>query len=217
MKKAGWIALGAAGAALLVAVVMAAYTAGRGLRAAAEVSDGLSSVRDEILGEGEFTTVGPVTVQTIRAISELSTVEMVQYTTIEKGDDRGWLNWATGDRIAMFAVARIEAGIDLAKLEDDAISADRQTGRVRIILPPPEITNIAVDNEATSVFDRDTGIFTKGNIDLERSARLAAEEVLVGQALDEGILQLAEDRAIVVITELLEGLGYTDVTVTIGG
>ncbi len=214
MKKAGWIALGAAGAALLVAIVMAAYTAGRGLRAASGVSDAL---RNEVLGEGEFTTVGPVTVQTIRSLSELSTVEMVQYTTIEKGDDRGWLNWATGDRIAMFAVAKIEAGIDLAKLEDDAISADRESGRVRIILPPAEITNIAVDNEATTVYDRDTGIFTKGNIDLERSARLAAEEVLVGQALDQGILELAADRAVLVITDLLEGLGYSDITVTVGG
>jgi hypothetical protein len=142
---------------------------------------------------------------------------MVEYTTIEKGDDRGWLNWATGDRIAMFAVARIEAGIDLALLEDDDIDADRETGRVRLILPPAQITNVAVDNEATSVFDRDTGVFTKGDPDLERAARLAAEEILVVQAEEQGILQMAEDRAVLVLTDLLRGLGYTDIEVVVAG
>ncbi len=217
MKRSAWIALGASAAVLLTVVVVAAFVAGRGLRAVDSAGDRLGALGEVVSGQGEYTEIGPVTVQTIRAISELSTVEMVQYTTIEKGDDRGWLNWAAGDRIAMFAVAKIEAGIDLSKLEDDAISADRETGRIRIILPPSEITNVAVDNEATSVFDRDTGLFTKGDPNLERAARLAAEEVLLQQALDEGILQLAADRAIVIITELVKSLGYTDVEVSVSG
>lgn len=198
-------------------VVFAAYFAGRGMRAVDGAGDRLEAIAEDVTGRGEFTDIGPVTVQTIRAISELSTVEMVQYTTIEKGDDRGWLNWAAGDRIAMFAVAKIEAGIDLSKLDDSAISADRQSGRVRIILPPSEITNVAVDNEATSVFDRDTGLFTKGDPNLERAARLAAEEVLLQQALDQGILELAADRAVVIITDLMKSLGYTDVEVSVSG
>ncbi len=215
MKKSGWVALGMAVAVALTVVVLAAYGVGRGVRAAADTADDLAGVREEILGQGEFTEVGRVTVQSIRALSELSTVEMVEYTTIEKGDDRGWLNWATGDRIAMFAVARIEAGIDLALLEEDDIDADQETGKVRLKLPPAQITNVAVDNEATSVFDRDTGVFTKGDPDLERAARLAAEEILVVQAEEQGILQMAEDRAVLVLTDLLRGLGYTDIEVVV--
>ncbi len=217
MKRTLWVAVGIGVAAVLTLVVYSAFLAGRALREAEETASEIGEIKDEVLGTGEFTTVGEVRVQSIRALSELSTVEMVEYTTIEKGDDRGWLNWAAGDRIAMFAVARIQGGIDLAKLEDDAIFADRATGTVSVILPPAEITTILVDNEATAVYDRDTGLFTKGDPQLERAARLAAEEVLVEQALENDILGLAEERAIQVITDLLTGLGYTDITVTVAG
>ena len=40
---------------------------------------------------------------------------MVEYTTIEKGNDFGWLNWARGDRIFLFAVARIGAGVEAGR------------------------------------------------------------------------------------------------------
>ncbi|HEY5651334.1 MAG TPA: DUF4230 domain-containing protein, partial [Acidimicrobiia bacterium] len=70
--------------------------------------------------------------------------------------------------------------------------------------------------EATHVYNRDTGVFTKGDPDLERSARLAAEEVLLTQALDAGLLERAEERAVSVIEGLIRSLGYTDVTVVVG-
>lgn len=214
MKRATAIGLWILATVLVVLMIGAAYVVGRAIRVADETTGAIS---DEILGSGEYTEFGPVTVQTIRSLAELSTIEMVEYTTIEKGNDRGWLDWAQGDHIAMFAVARIEAGIDLAKLDDDAIAADRETGWIRIILPAAEITGVAVDDEATAVYDRDTGLFTKGDINLEREARLAARDILTQQALERGILDLAEDRAIVLITDLVKSLGYLDVVVTVSG
>lgn len=217
MKRAVWVAVGIGTAAILAVVGFGAYLAGKAVRQATDTATELGEIRDEVLGEGEFTRIGRVEIRSIRGLSELSTVEMVEYVTIEKGDDRGWLDWATGDHIAMFVVARIEAGIDLAKLDAEAIQADPATGKVVIILPPAEITDVAVDNRATTVYDRDTGLFTKGDPQLESSARLAAEEILVQQAREREILELAEDRAVTVITDLLAGLGYTDIVVTVSG
>jgi hypothetical protein len=169
-----------------------------------------------ITGEGEFTRLGPVIAQSLRELSALTTIEIIQYTTIEKGDDRGWLNWATGDQISMFVVASIGAGVDLEQVGDDDILADPETGEAIVRLPAAEITYIAPDTEATHVYNRDTGVFTKGDPDLERSARLAAEEVLLTQALDAGLLERAEERAVSVIEGLIRSLGYTDVTVVVG-
>ncbi len=160
-----------------------------------------------------YEEIGPEVVQSVRELSELTTLEMVQYTTVEKGEDRGWLDWARGDRIYMLAVARIGAGVDLARLESDDFSVDEESGRVTVRLPQPKILYVALDNEATHVYDRDTGIFTKGNPKLETAARQVAEEVLLQGALDADILVMANESAAKAITNFLEGLGYQEVRI----
>ena len=82
-----------------------------------------------------------------------------------------------------------------------------------IFLPEAEIQYIAVDNEATQVLDRSTGLFTQGDPRLETDARQVAEEVLLNQALETGIIDDATENAIEVLTNFLLGLGYTDVRV----
>jgi hypothetical protein len=161
-------------------------------------------------GGSDYTEVGDTVVESVRRLSELTSVEMVEYTTIEKGNDYGWLNWARGDRIFMFAVARIGAGVDLSKLTPDSFSVN-DDGEVTIYLPPAEILYQAIDNEATRVYDRDTGVFTSGDPRLESEARLAAEQILVGQAVEHGILDTAADNAATALREFLSGLGYESV------
>jgi hypothetical protein len=204
-------------AAALVVTVLAvmAFLIGRAAGVVGDIGSGVAETVDEVTGEGPYTRVGEVTVESIRALAELTTVEMVEYTVVEKGDDQGWLNWAQGDRIEMFAVARIGAGVDLSRLEDGDVFADPETGRAIIRLPAADILYVEVDNQATHVYDRDTGLFTRGDPDLERAARLAAEEVLVEQAEVNGILTMAEDRSQVVLEDLLASLGYTDVDVVV--
>ena len=115
----------------------------------------------------------------------------------------------------MLVVARIGAGVDLAQVTEEDIFIDPEIGRAVVRIPSAEITYVAPDTEATQVYDRDTGLFTKGDPQLERAARLAAEEVLTLQALEGGLLQMAEERAVVVLTNLIEGLGYDDVEVVV--
>ncbi len=192
--------------AMLVVVGVVSYRVGSN-------ADRVGEVLEDVVGRGEYTEFAPVTLQTIRLVAELTTVEMVEYTTVVKGDDRGWLNWAAGDRIEMFAVARIGAGVDLDAIGEGDLLVDE--GKVVLRLPPAKLTYVSVDNEATHVYNRDTGVFTKGNPDLERSARLAAEELLTAQAIKQGILQTAEERAVNVLRDLIVSLGYTDVDVVI--
>ena len=163
-------------------------------------------------GGRAYEEIGPTVVDSVKAISQLATVEMVEYTTIEKGNDRGWLNWAKGDRIFMFAAARIGAGVDLSRMGVDSFQVDEDTGDVTVRLPSPQILFVEVDNNATRVFDRDTGFFTSGDPRLESDARAAAEDVLVQSALDRGILQIAEDNAETALREFLAGLGYERIT-----
>lgn len=195
--------------AILAGSVLAAFVMGRTL-------GGTEGIIDAVIPQEEvFLEAGPIVIERIRSLATLTTVEAVAYTTIEKGVDQGWLTWATGDSISLFAVARIGAGIDLNKLTASNIVANPATGTVTVLLPAAEITYVTVDNEATHVYNRDTGVFTKGDPQLETEARRAAEEILVAQVLEQGLLDQAAVEADLVVRGFLEALGYTDIEIVI--
>jgi hypothetical protein len=182
---------------------------------------GIRSVADSIPTPGDLTAalqpkpyeeIGPTVVRSIRDLSNLTTVELVEYTIVEKGKDGGLLNWANGDKLQLFAVARIGAGIDLGSITVRSFDL-AQDGVVELVVPKADIQYVAVDNESTQILDRETGLFTKGDPRLETDARQVAEDVLRQSALDEGILSRAEDNARQVITNFLLNLGYRDVVV----
>jgi len=159
-----------------------------------------------------YEEIGPVTITAIRDLAQLTTVETVQYTIVEKGTDEGWLAWARGDSLRMFAVARIGAGVDLAQLTVRDVSVD-ENGVVELRVPAAEIQYADPDEDATQILERDVGIFTSGDPGLESDVRRIADEVLVDNAIDEGILERAEENAQSVLTDFLLSVGYTDVLV----
>lgn len=191
------------GAAILGTLILGAFLVGRAV-----------DTVEEIIPAEPIERIGSVTVEQIQQLAELTTVRTVAATTVQKGIDRGWLNWAAGDQVSMLAVAEIGAGIDLGQLDDGDIRADPEERTVRMTLPTPTITYVAVDNEASHVYDRDTGIFTQGDPDLERAARLAAEEILVEEAIEAGLLAEAERSARLVLTDFLRALGYETIEIT---
>ena len=160
-----------------------------------------------------YEEIGPVVISSIRKLANLTTIEVVEYTMIEKGTDRGWLAWARGDSIQLIAVARIGAGVDLSRITIRDISVDTGEGVVEMVVPRAKIQYVAVDNEATQILDRKTGLFTRGDPRLESDAREVAEEILVRIAQERGILDQAEANAREVLTDFLLGLGYRDVIV----
>jgi hypothetical protein len=70
---------------------------------------------------------------------------------------------------------------------------------------------VNIDNEKSYVYNRDTGLLTKGDINLERTARIAAEKEIQKAAVDDGILNQAQENADNYMSRLLRGLGYPDV------
>lgn len=170
-------------------------------------------LRDVFAGE-EFVDRGPVVVESVRNLSELSTVEVVESTTVEAGEDTGLLNFATGDRLLLFAVARISAGVDLREVDAGDITIDEEANAISLRLPAPRITAIEVDNEQTRVYDRDTGLFTSGDPDLERAARQVAEDSMVQAAIDAGLHDRAEEATALAMRELLTTLGWSSVEVS---
>lgn len=170
-----------------------------------------------LFGRGAYTQSGTTVVESVRELSELTTIEIVEATTLEQGDDHGVLNFLRGDRIALLAVARVGAGVDLAQVEDDDVDIDFDARTIRIRVPAPRITYVALDNDATQVYDRDTGLLTRGDPQLESQARRAAEDLLERRALEAGILDEARTATRTRLEAFLRGLGFEEVVVDVAG
>jgi hypothetical protein len=61
------------------------------------------------------------------------------------------------------------------------------------------------------VYDRETGLFRKGEQDLETLARQAAEKEIYEAALEDGILDQASINAEAYLVRFFDSLGFDDV------
>lgn len=157
-------------------------------------------------------TVLPSPITVIKDIRSLARLETIQYTvekviTVEQ--NQGVLSPFFGDKLILVGHGKVIAGIDLAKLSAEDIRVEN--GLLRITLPEPEIFISALDNQKSYVYDRDTGLLTKGDLRLESTARLEAEKQISLAALEDGILDLARQNSEAYLSRLLSDLGYPEV------
>ena len=157
-------------------------------------------------------TILPDPVTIVNEVKVLARLETIQYTvekvvTAETGQEI--LGELFGDRLLLIAHGVVIAGVDLSELSRDDITISE--GVVQIDLPDPQIFIATLDNQKSSVYDRETGLFRKSDPDLETLARQAAEQEIYLAAMKDGILQQANDNAEIFIERLLDDLGYEDV------
>lgn len=156
-----------------------------------------------LLGVANEPTVTSVTVlERIQALAELTT-QRYNFSSIvtSQREMPPLLEAIYGDRQVLIAVGYIDAGIDLASLEADAITITGDT--VNVTLPTATLQACVLDENATYVAERETGIFAPDAPNLDSDARQFAVAQFRDQALETGILQDAEDEARVVITQVL--------------
>jgi hypothetical protein len=176
----------------------------------ASMTGGLATQISEVLNPTP--TILPDPVSIIHDVRTLARLETIQYS-IEKvvTADSGRQDFEIlfGDRLIFVAHGTVIAGIDLADLGTDDLWLD--SGTLYVHLPEPQIFIATLDNNKSYVYDRDTGLFTKGSIDLETLARQAAEEEIEKAAMEDGILDLAQTNAEYYLSRLFQTLGYPQI------
>jgi hypothetical protein len=155
-------------------------------------------------------------VAVIKEIQSLERLETAQFT-IEKVIDAqtegtDWERFLFGDRLLLIAPARIIAGVDFAKLTEENITVDGK--KITIQLPASELFVTDLDESKTQVYDRQKGLLTKGEEQLETQARRAAEITMSQAACEGGILTTAAENAEQQIETLLKAFEFEEVTVT---
>jgi hypothetical protein len=144
----------------------------------------------------------------IRQLGRLETSSFTVEKIIEaKKDGGGPLgDILFGDKLLLIAHGEVVAGLDLSGLT----SADvhETGGKLRLALPAPQIFSVRIDNEQTRVYDRDQGVLTRGDKDLESEARLAAEQAIRDAACRAKILDQASENAAKQLEAVLSALGF---------
>jgi len=157
-------------------------------------------------------TVIPDPITVLREVRSLARLETVQYSlekviTTEVG--QGALGFLFGDRLLFVAHGEVIAGVDLEKL--GAANMQAENGVLTVTLPEAEIFVATLNNDLSYVYDRQTGILKRGDVELESLARQEAEKEIEKAALADGILETAQKNAESYLYRLLRQLGYQEV------
>ena len=154
-------------------------------------------------------TIIPDPVTYINEIRALARLETIQYS-IEKvitGETGGGTFQALfGDKILFVGHGTVIAGIDMEKLQPEHMRYEN--GVLTVRLPPAEIFIATLDNEKSYVYDRETGILAKPDVNLETLVRQRAEEEIRKAALEDGILEQAQLNAEAYLFKFFAALGY---------
>jgi len=174
------------------------------------MSNNVSTSVAEILNPTPTYLPDPVTiVHEVRSLARLETIQYTLEKVITAESSQGPLGFLFGDRLLLVAHGYVIAGIDLAKLSPDDIKT--KDGVLYVRLPEPEIFVATLDNSKTYVYDRDKGLLTKGNYQLETGAREAAEAEIKKSAIEDGILNTANQNAETFLYNFLKQFGYKEI------
>lgn len=167
------------------------------------------TVRD-VINPTPTIVADPVTiVLEIRSLARLETASYTIEKVITAETGTGPLGFLFRDRLLLVAHGEVIAGVDMSKMseEDIIVSGDE----VFVTLPAAEVLVTRLDNEETYVYDRETGALGPER-DLETQARQEAERRILEAALEDGILDKAQENAEVYVRGLLSALGFEEVT-----
>ena len=149
----------------------------------------------------------PVTyINEVRAIARLETIQYSIEKVIPAEVGQGTFGFAFGDKLLFVAHGIVIAGIDMEKLQPGDMHLDN--GILYVKLPPTEIFIATLDNDKSYVYDRETGLLTKGFTDLETLARQTAEDEIRKAALEDGILTQGQTNAENYLLKFFTALGY---------
>jgi hypothetical protein len=148
-------------------------------------------------------------VKEVRSLARLETVQFSVEKIITANTGIGILDELFGDKLLFVGHGLVIAGIDFSQLKPEDIWYEGD--RLHIRLPEPEVFISSLDNQKSYVYDRRTGLLTRGDTQLESLARKAAEQEILKGALEDGILEQARTNAEQFLRSFLNQLGHTNI------
>lgn len=165
-----------------------------------------------------FTKPAVITAQTVlERVQGMSNLTVVRYNysslVTSEREMPGILAALYGERQVMVAVGQINAGIDLSQITADDVTTDGNT--VIVKLPPPVLQECFLNDNASYIVSRDTGIFASEAPNLDTEARRFAVRQFRDSAVEAGILDEVQANAREVVGNLVEAVADADTQVQV--
>jgi len=208
MKKLAYVLLVVFLVVMTAAVFMVVVT----LRGVQSVTNPVGDLFRDLVVEAT-PVILPNPVVLVQEINTLARLETTSYTfqdvlQIERNQDT--LFGAFGETLLFVAYGEVIAGVDLAQMQPEDLQVVGPT-TVIVHLPDSEIFVTDLDNERSYVANRDVGIFTNADPQLETLIRQEAEARMLEAAAENDILERADAEAENFMRSFLEGLGFEEV------
>lgn len=176
-------------------------------------------IRIQEYKQEQFVTQTQSTIVTqLQSLSRLTTAQMTLSKIIESKKDFSDLIPGFGldddirkalfdDALLMTIEGKVDAGIDLSKVTTGSIVVRYEGSKniVSLYLPKAEIFD-AYLTDKTKPFERKLGILSKGNQDLETKIRNEAILAIKNDALEQKILETAENNARIALQDFVSKL-----------
>jgi hypothetical protein len=201
------IVIGVAGYFIVQTVRESAQTATAPFQQVNEANRALQTQMANLLNPTPTIIPDPVTyINEIRALARLETIQYSVEKVITGQMGGGTFETFFGDKILFVGHGTVIAGIDMAKLRPEDMRFEN--GVLTVQLPPAEIFIATLNNEKSYVYDRDTGLLTKPDPNLETLVRQRAEQEILKAALEDGILEQAQVNAEAYLIKFFAALGF---------
>lgn len=114
-----------------------------------------------------------------------------------------------GEKQVMVAVGYVVAGVEMGKITEADISWD--DGVLSIKLPAPTLQDCFLDEQASYIVSRDTGVFSRSAPTLDTEARRFAIQQFRSAALEGGILEKAQEQSVEIIEQFINLLAVDSI------
>ncbi|XGV96973.1 MAG: DUF4230 domain-containing protein [Leptolyngbya sp. BL-A-14] len=159
--------------------------------------------------------VQSVVVQQVQGVSELTTSVFTMQAVVPTSQNATFNGIVIGTtKLLYIAYGEVRAGVDLHSLTPANVQVTGDS--IQMQLPPPQLLDRKIDVSRSNVYDYNRGTFGFGPDvapQLQALAQQQALQKIVEAACADGVLEKANDRAKLVVTQLLTTAGYQNVTV----
>ena len=166
----------------------------------------------------EAVDVPTVVVEKVRNVSELTTAVFTMEAVVPAQSDRKLGEVTIGKTNLLYvAYGEVRAGVDLEKLERADVTMGPEGSAIKLTLPQPEVLDKKIDVTRSSVYDYNRGFLSLGPDRAPQLQELAQKEAIAriesAALCEQAILDQANERAELVITQLLTTAGFNDIVV----
>ena len=104
----------------------------------------------------------------------------------------------------------LKAGVDFSRIKINVLT----DSMVHVSIPKPEIFDTVIDESSVQIYNESENAFNPIKISDYNEALSREKDIMINDAIKQGILKDATDQAKMVLTAMLEEMGFAEIKIT---